>query len=297
MANDRKYVKATKLINERLDEERTTGAGLIYLLIKRAELTRRRSAHGMVQRALDFLKDINPKSVPPKFRPVFFYELGYVHRLLGKHADAAPFMRSSVEASRKLGKGSLPGLDYVAALDNEIFCEMASLHKLTNRQVEEFEGRVNELKAIAVKHGGYWGGRWASNCAASALQVRIKAADSAGSWEALSHVRKAYFDWDLSKGWDAAARQSMSQLEGLVKVLFPRTDADLDSGTGLLARSFLSRLGHRQRPEGIRDVGFGLAKGLRKKGARDIKCTAELLESLMSRTVDGTSVLWPWREP
>jgi hypothetical protein len=49
----------------------------------------------------------------------------------------------------------------------------------------------------------------------------------------------------------------------------------------------------RQRPEGIRDVGLGLAVGFRKSRLKLRMATA--LNELMERTMDGTSLLWPYR--
>ena len=186
-------------------------------------------------------------------------------------------------------------MDYVAASVNEILCEMTALEKISRKQAEDFEHRFHELKAIAVKFGKYWGGRWALNCTIHTLQTRIKARNKDGSWSALNKLLNIYYDWDISTGWDAGARQTMSQLEGIVYMLSPYTNSDFDRGIGLLARAFMSRLGYLQRPEGIRDVGFCLARGLRKKGGEDMKRTANILERLMHQTVDSTSVIWPWR--
>ena len=92
-------------------------------------------------------------------------------------------------------------------------------------------------------------------------------------------------------------RQSCRIATGLTRVLFPLDHYDLDNGIGLLSRAFMTRLGSRQRPEGIRDVVLGLIVGLRAKGLRTMEetCAVTVLEGLMNQTMDGTSILWPWR--
>jgi len=288
----RKFVKAINLIATYIAENPTNADDRIYLLIKQAEMHRRRSAQGTAHQALRTLNEINPSDVPSESRSHFYYELGYVHRLLGKHQDASALMRLSADSSRHEQEG-LPGVDYVAALGNEILCRMAMEQKPDEKMSKDFEKDFDNLKKIALRSGTYWGWRWALNCAMHALQVRIKANDSRGSWKRLQQVRNDYFNSDLSKGWDIAARPTMTSIEGLVRILFSKEDADLDLGIRLLARAFITRLGRRQRPEGIRDIGFALAIGLRKQAAASMQSTAQRLEKLMIATVDGTSVLWP----
>ena len=77
--------------------------------------------------------------------------------------------------------------------------------------------------------------------------------------------------------------------------MFPRDDADLDIGISLLARAFVTRLGPRQRPEGIRDVGFAFVKANRKTNKKLPKDMIDLIERLMKQTMDGTSYLWPYK--
>ena len=125
--------------------------------------------------------------------------------------------------------------------------------------------------------------------------MRLKKRDKDGSWKALRELQDLYYRSDLRSGWDSAGRQTMSSLEGLTLLLFPCDDSDLDKGIGLLSRSFMTRLGPRQRPEGIRDVALGLVVGLRGKGLRTMEEMCSVLEGLMNQTMDGTSVLWPWR--
>lgn len=212
---------------------------------------------------------------------------------MGHHNEAARVARRSAEASLARS-GGRSQVDYVAALANEILCNMAAIENLSKDQTRDFERRLIELKTVAEKCGEYWGGRWALNCTAHTLQVRIKAHDVRGSWVLLDELRNLYFDSDVNNGWDSGGYQTISLLEGLIHVLFPKFARDIDTGIAMLARSFMTRLGPRQRPEGIRDAGFGLAIGMRKTKDNSLIHLSKHLENLMRQTADGTSVLWPW---
>jgi len=291
----RKYVKATKFIDQYLANSRPINSERYYLLIKRAELTRRRSARGVLDEALYSLQALKLNKLPERYLPWFYYEYAYVQRLRGNHDGAANLMRRSAEVSQKIEKSGRLSLGFIAASVNEILCQMAIRDSLTEIQVRDFRDRLDELRKVAAEHGQYWGGRWALNCVAHKLQVRLKKRDKDGSWKELTELRTLYYQSDIRSGWDSAARQTMSLMEGLTRVLFPCDDSDLNRGIDLLSRSFMTRLGSRQRPEGIRDAGLGLIVGLRVKGLRKMEETCTVLEGLMNQTMDGTSVLWPWR--
>jgi tetratricopeptide (TPR) repeat protein len=262
----------------------------IYLSIKRAELTRRRAVVGAVASALDMLQELRPSTIPLVYQPLFYYELGYVHRLLGQHAKAAQWIGKSSQALKR----RRCDVRYVAAATNEILCEMAARERPPQRTAMALDHRLRDLEMIAQRDGGFWGGRWVLNCAAAALHLKLKLDDATQAWQAAERLHELYFKWEVRSGWDLGARSSISQLDGMVRILFPRNTRDLQQGIGLLARSFMTRLAPRQRPEGIRDVGFALALALRRTGA-GTGSTVVLLEDVMSRTIDGTSVQWPWR--
>lgn len=76
---------------------------------------RRRAGHGVVEFALRLLMEVNSQDIPPEYKSTFLYELGYVCRLLGRHAEAAEFMRNSAfvidisntQMSKYIGYGGL----------------------------------------------------------------------------------------------------------------------------------------------------------------------------------------------
>jgi len=289
------YCKAIDILENALKDTHLDSDGRQYLLIKCAELARRRSARGVVPEALSTLQIVNHEKLPVQYQPVFYYELAYVYRLRGNHSEATRIIRLSAEASKKIDRSELPPLTYISASAIEILCLLAAKDELTKKEAKNFIDSLHKLELAAAKHGEYWGGRWALNCAAHRLQVYLKIRDEEKSWETLQRLRDLYYRSDLNCGWDAASKQTISLLEGLTRVLFPREYDDLQVGIGLLARAFVTRLGPRQRPEGIRDVGFSLIKGIRKTENKLPNRTVDTIERVMSQTMDGTSVLWPWR--
>ena len=148
-----KYVKATDFIDQYLANCRLVDSERYYLLIKRAELTRRRSARGVLGEALRCLKTIELDRLPEFYWPYFYYEQAYVSRLQGNHAEAARLMRRSAEVSKQIGQSGKPSLGFVAASVNEILCQMAIRDYLTKTQAQDFDHRLDELRKIAAEHG------------------------------------------------------------------------------------------------------------------------------------------------
>ncbi len=295
LQSERKLVKAVVVVDVTLARRDLADDARIYLLIKRAELTRRRAAHGVIDEALATLRRIDVSKVPCPYRAVFYYEYGYILRLLGHHAQAAAYMHDSAVAASRAEGGSHCTVGYVAAAVNEVLCELAAKDALGSREAAHLVAKLSDLERVCREEGGYWGGRWEMNCAAHKLQVRLKARDAGASWNVLRRTREMYYALDVNRGWDTGARQTISLLEGLVRVMFPRDNNDVQRGIMLLARSFIGRLGPRQRPEGARDVAFGLALGLRRAHPKIYSRHASKIEVIAKRTVDGTSVLWPWK--
>jgi hypothetical protein len=286
----RHYRRAIREIERVLRLDNLAPDEHIYLLIKQAELTRRRAVPGAVATAMEILDRLDPSAVPAKYRPLFYYELCYNHRLLGRHAAAASWSRKSARAIKGPQNAA-----YIAAVTNEILCEIAASDRLPSTAAIRIERQLRKLEAAAMREGGFWGGRWTVNCAVTGVELQLKVGHAAPTWNAMARLRDLYYGWDVSSGWDLAARPTITQLEGLVRIEFPRNDADLHIALELLSRAFVTRLAPRQRPEGIRDIGFALAAGLLKTKRPRAMRTAAVLKRVMARTVDGTSVQDPWR--
>jgi hypothetical protein len=292
--NQRKLKKASDLLQRKLKSPTTSREDANYLFIKLAEITRRRDAQGVLKQALSYIKRVDMNSLHTKYLSEFQYEDFYIHRLTGSHKKAQRIAELSAKASLKENKDNGPSVLYVAASANELLCELAGNDKPSASRVEYFVAKLDNLERIAEQHGEYWGGRWALNCAAHRLQVYLKARNKRSLLE-LENLKKLYYEMDISRGWASTSLQSISLLEGLTNVLFSKHSSEISRGVRILARSFVSRLKRTQRFEGIRDAGFGLAVGLRKLGK--YSRTVNTLNSVMNRTVDGTSYIWPWKVP
>lgn len=287
---ERKLKKASDLLVIKLKNSNISKVERNYLFIKLAEITRRRDMQGALKKAFFWINNVDLDSLPKKYFPAYDYESFYINRLTGFHEKASKIANLSAE-SLKSSESRVQSLEYVAAATNGLLCELARYDKPTPSQAKYLINKINELEKIAQKHGKYWGGRWALNCAAHRLQVYIKAKDSKSLAE-LENLIGLYHDWDIRTGWDSGALQSISLLQGLTSVLFLDNSYEVNKGVELLARSFGARQKRSQRFEGIRDTGFGLSIGFRKLG-KHLE-TADILSDVMSRTIDGTSYIWPW---
>lgn len=287
--------KATTVINTALTRRTWKPQSYIYLNIKKGEITRRRSAHGTVQRANELLSSILEENIAKKYLPVYYYELGYTLRLLGRHKEALPVFQKSVDRSKHDKTMKELGPDYVASAVNTLLCELATHDKISVHQATRFDKAFKNLMHVAQKHGGYWGGRWALNCIFHNGQVWLKARKSKQAWQTLEEIRQLFYTTDTSSGWDLGTRSSLSLIEGQIHVFHPRNEKDIERGIGLLVRSFVGRIRGRIRPEGARDVGFSLAHGLEQRNTKKDQQVAGKLREVMERVVDGTSVLFPWR--
>lgn len=287
-------VKATELSSAELKKHPKNSNEHSRLLIKIAELTRRRAKRGVLAKALEILESIDVNRLDPQYHPLYYYELNYVYRLSGRHMEAAEAILQSSKASMRAREKDGLGVDYVAAEVNALLCKLSMMKTLSKRQAQDITREFSRLTLIASKNGAYWGGRWAINSEAHKVHVYIKAGDNKRSWKSLDKIKQIYFAADLSCGWDLASRGSLSLLDGMVHVLFPRQKSDLEHGISILARSFAGRVGPRKRPEGLRDVGYSLARGLKSLNDARYLETASLLNAAMDITLDGTSYVWPY---
>lgn len=294
LQRERKLGKAADLLTK-LIRKKTNVSDIdrSVLFVKLAEISRRRDMQGSLSKALSHIGKVDLNSLPKEYLPSYDYENFYIHRLAGFH-KVAHKMASLSAKSLKGHEEKVQQLEYVAASTNALLCELAEYAKPTPSQVKYLVNGLSQLENVAQKHGEYWGGRWALNCAAHRLTVYVKARDKSKSVDELENVIRLFYDQDIRTGWDSGALQSISLLKGLTIVLFSDNFCEVNKGIELLARSFIARLKRSQRFEGIRDAGFGLAIGFRKLGEH--LESADALSTVMERTIDGTSYIWPWTE-
>ena len=292
LQRERKLKKASDLLKEMLRNPTLSKKDANYLFVKLAEITRRRDAQGALSQALSYINNVDIGYLHRTYIPVYYYESFYIHRLAGFHAKAQEMANFSAKASLDEKKDKAIPLGHIAASTNALLCELSRNEKPNSSQVRQYVAGLDKLEGIARRHGQYWGGRWALNCAAHRLQVYLKAKNEKSLLE-LKNLRSLYYQMDITTGWDSGSLQSICLLEGLTNVLFSKVSSEIEKGARLLARSFLSTLKRSQRFEGIRDAGFGLASSFRQLGK--YSRTANILTDVINRTIDGTSYIWPWR--
>ena len=260
----------------------------MYIKLKIIELTRRRNKQGVLKESLDMLSHIDPIQMPAGYLAWLYYENGYVRRMLGDHLGARDcFCLQYKNASNPV--------EVVSARNSIILCDLASVNCLDEDQQNDFDSKLGLLQQQAAQHGDYWGGRWSINCAAHRVHVQLKAKNTELARTRLEDAINLFFSSDRGSGWTLGARRTFSLLEGMSLVLNPSDDAHLDDGIRLLARAFVNRCNPRRRPEGVRDVMYGLELSLRKRGYREALEAANALKHTLKRVRDGTSVLDPWR--
>jgi len=299
MERERSGQAGVRQIATRLRDTGLKKAHRTYLGILQAEMIRRGAGRKAIDKAMNKLETVPLSEVPPECRGYYCYERGYLLRLAGRHNQACCWMKQGAREARRRTGAHRAGVDYVAASVNVILCEVASQSRITPQKAKGLLRRIDQLASVARKNGGYWGGRWELNCAVQTLQVHIRADHKRGSWKALNKMVKTFEGYDATTGWGEADRQTISLLRGVVHARFHRNCAELADGVRLLARSFMSRIkDNRQKPEGIRDVGIELARALARytRGDAERIRVARQLEDVITKVVDGTSVLWPQRD-
>jgi hypothetical protein len=72
---------------------------------------------------------------------------------------------------------------------------------------------------------------------------------------------------DITSGWDAGSRSNLLALYGQIALASAASEEDARNALPYLVRALVLLLGlRRQQPEGVRDLLFGIADGLRRVG-------------------------------
>jgi len=232
---------------------------------------RRRAGKGMRGKALAILNDevfpnINKLNHANKLR--FYNERAYIHRLLGRHEKAI----DDCEEVIKLCKDNHRDIhEYVVASLCKLMCDIAPKNKgWVKENKQELIKKLAELqKKVNKLDDEYWKGRCTLNIVSNKLKIYIKAGDGRLSRETLEELRKLYYKSDITTGWTESIMDTVSQLSGLVHVYFAGTNGksqeeDRSEGRKLLVRAFNARINNNEHFGDIRDIGFGLARAIKK---------------------------------
>lgn len=284
----RSFAKAVDLIKCGLFKINDDEEAKYYLLIKQAELMRRCAGKGMRDKALKLLNckifpKINELDIVNKLR--FYNERAFIHRLIGCHKQAIIDSQMAIDLTN-----DNYGHDYITASLCKLTCELAGLDRAVVKAAEFIDDLYKLQKIVDAFTDKYWKGRCILNITSNKLKVYIKANDNNMSWQTLTELRDLYFKSDISNGWTESIMDTVSQLSGLVHIIFPKEKEDLEKAQRLLARSFNARINNNEYFGDIRDIGFGLAKALDARGKKD---DAREIRAVMCKTIDGSSFLHP----
>ncbi len=284
--------KATSRIDALLNRKRWSETTKSYLLIQKAGYSRCRSAYDGLVTARNILIGLPTETIRNEDLAHYYYEHGYVLRLLGEHQLAAKSMKRSATLSECNPLAKVP------AQVNQLLSLLANTENPTASDIAKWQSLLAQSREIAERYPGPHGGGWIFNCAFHQVQIHLKLGNGEDASQALKHAEKLYWSSDVTTGWFASSGPLLASLKGLLRVLHPRATPeakDVERGVGLLARAFVARNLNGVRPELIRDIGYGLAIGLRKTGNHKDVETARVLQDTMDCLQDGTSVVWPWR--
>ena len=294
----RQFAKAVGYIEcslPKIDDSKKKGINAkIYLIIKEADIMRRRAGNEMRSIALAILNDeVFPKinDLDPANKLRFYNERAYIHRLLGRHEKAI----DDCEEVIKLCKDNHRDIhEYVVASLCKLMCDIAPKNKgWVKENKQELIKKLAELqKKVNKLDDEYWKGRCTLNIVSNKLKIYIKAGDGRLSRETLEELRKLYYKSDITTGWTESIMDTVSQLSGLVHVYFAGTNGksqeeDRSEGRKLLVRAFNARINNNEHFGDIRDIGFGLARAIKKSKPK----TAEEIRDTMNKTIDGASFM------
>ena len=302
----RRFNKAVSYIEcslPKIDDGKTEGMNAKYhLLIKEADIMRRRAGKGMRGKALAILNDevfpnINKLNHANKLR--FYNERAFIYRLLGCHKKAIIDSEMVIELYKDKHRDIH---EYVVASLCKLMCDIAPKDKgWVEENKQELIKKLAELqKKVNKLDDEYWKGRCTLSIVLNKLKIYIKAGDWRLSWKTLEKLQRLYFESDVEHGWTESIMDTVSQLNGLVHVYFAGTNGkpqeeDRREGRRLLARAFNARVCDKKEYFGdVRDIGFALEKVI--KDIDQSKNAAQKIKNTMEETVDGASFMKPFNQ-
>ena len=272
------------------------------MMIVEAQVQRRRAAHGALESAKRVLDRIHVNQLPPERVPLYFYELGCVHQLMGLPEEAGRSFRKSMRSAAGLHRDRYSALEALIAEAQWLAMEVIQspvAQPSTAGTIGSIATQLDKAARRADMLGGTWGGRLRLSCKAWAARLLLKSGDLGGARKALGELGELRGMQDVTTGWTVLARSLIGPLQGLVLLASPTDVEEARDGLCLIARGLVSYLkAYRERPEGIRDMLVGFEKGLRllpRQGQRDAEGLVERIGKVRTRIRDGSSVLDPYR--
>lgn len=266
------------------EQKKCTPNGINFsIIIKEAEINRKRTAKGGLKQARKLLDSIG-KIIPKLFHSQFCYELGYVHLLSGEHDLAL----KQFELSQKKENDNIKKTaTFWLWLNAEIALKgNQSRWDIVQKKMDEIFKNKNQTNSIFSK-------RIHANGLFNIVRVFLIKKEFEKAKDRLDEAIEHWKEMDITTGWEKSFIPTILSLRGQVLVSLKDTESDINKALKLFSRYLVIMLAGKQVPEGIRDVLFPVAECLRKIGNKKI---ADNVEEIAKRILDGASFKFPYKK-
>ena len=261
------------------------------LKVLEAVAYRRRAARGSVLVAQGILQTVIPEKLGAH-QSWFFYERGYVAKLLGDHQFAIDSFRMSRSAAELLRDEFAPGeafrADRAAMAIRIIAFDPEAPSIEVSDMLTRFEQLEKRAKEVFTRDSD--ANNEIQNLKNQRAHFLVKCRDYLGAIEVSGRLRDLRDSADITSGWGALDKLDVVILKGYLYLGAPTSKLDIETGLGLLARAIVPVLGgSRQRPEGMRDTLLWFEKVLAALNNRQNAEHARRLKEVRQQTMDGSS--------
>lgn len=244
-----------------------------------AEVVRRRARDGALEHARRELQCVDPNRLQPRERARFHYEQAYVSMLLG---DIRAAFLDFDGGRAVLADVDMPGNGWRRAAHTALVAQVSRIMSSHGVRGGWSWNRVRDELTIALKTARddltalqsageapeaelRNASRWIQNCLLDLVKPDIAQRRFKQAHKRLADAAQRWRTMDITRGWDAGFRPTLLSLYGQITLGSATSDEDIRIGMSYFVRGMALLLGlRRQQPEGIRDILFGIADGLRR---------------------------------
>ena len=222
----------------------------------RAGIERRRAARKCVERAAALLRDIRIDDLSNESLPKYWYERGYVMKLLGHPHLAREHFRNSRDRAHAIGSTRWAFAAQRAAMAVRAITFVpkgAERHSSIQAFLDEFDELLSKLSGFDVGASG----QERLNVLNQKAYFLLKWGQFTEALDACEDVGNTWNQLNLTTGWTRIGMSDAAAREGMLLLRAPgQSRNDCENGLGLIVRSLVPMLGGprrggmRQRPEG-----------------------------------------------
>ena len=293
LVDDGQYAEALK--------ELRTGVRDLPSRLKEISILRRSSGTGDLSLASKFCEDLKREvdgASIPALRSRYSYEAGYVALLLGYPRLAVDHFRESLvmdDASGPSPEREGPWLGSAGMLTQSL---VARDGRFANwQEIDDIFVQAHQI--IARKnHGDRTRRQWVDNWNWTDVWRYVVRGERKRCLIALRLAQQYAYKNTLDTKHNRLGIAVRLSIEGTVAATFAETEADAKAALCTLAQGLVLQVGQRRRyPEMVRDVLFCAARVLPMTGEPGAKARASRIETVATRTRDGTAWLRPYVAP